>query len=280
MVAEKYGPETDFEAPINHNMKWHRKWFYIRAEARKTQKEGKDGFQISLSLDDAPLLTFFDANPLPGLLNGGRVAFWTVDGTLMIARAKIESRFPGPKTLPAGLLDAVGLNDSAGRETPARPVVPLMINGVPSSIVAPQGSSWKVTNPVAGGAFGVVLNRAPLTITPSSNLHLDLKLPPEAKVDLYAVMGDDKYLVELDGKQRADAMTPSLGAASWGSSGGQTVMSFGLGEALAKRFPDQKSWKIDQVIVGALHGDAYRWVGFDGNPVGVSYQVGNLDLTN
>lgn len=275
VVAEKIGIAPGFETPINHVKTWHRRWFYIRAEARQKQKDGKTGVEISLMLDDAPFLTYFDPNPLPALKNGGRVAFWTTDGTVMIARAKIESASLGTKALPPGLLDA----QSAPKLATNAPIAPhpLEIDDLASSVVSRDGETWKATNPESGGAFGLVLNGQILDANPNTKLQFDLKRDKDAKIDLYAQIGEFRQLIEIAGETRKDAAAPFLAKADkTARSDGWETISVNLGAELAKKFPNQKTWKIEQLALGALHGDRYRYVGFDGNPMGASYSVSNV----
>ena len=102
VVAERKDDKAIFHDTINHNMAWHRTWFYIRASARAATQDGKKGVLVTLSVNDEKLLDFFDTDPLPLYQNGGRVAFWTLDSTMMIARAKIEAEKNGHARLTVG----------------------------------------------------------------------------------------------------------------------------------------------------------------------------------
>src|SRR5690606_27167486 len=52
----------------------HRQWFFVRIE--------KIGNRISLSVDNKPLLSYEDPDPL----TGDRVAIWTQNNGIMLAR--------------------------------------------------------------------------------------------------------------------------------------------------------------------------------------------------
>jgi hypothetical protein len=107
VVADNETDAARFINATNGNMEFHRHWFYIRAEAKAAREGGKDGVRLRLYMDEKLLCEYFDAQPLPALQSGGRVAIWTLDNGIMVARAKIESASFGNRVLPAGLLDAM-----------------------------------------------------------------------------------------------------------------------------------------------------------------------------
>ncbi len=268
VIAENAGDEAFFHETITNNMKWHRTWFHIRAEARRAAKDGKNGVQLTLTLDDAVIVSAFDPNPLPQWEKGGRVAFWTLDSTIMIARAKVEAEYLGLKTLPAGLLDS-----TPPLATPlaanAKAPIPIVSGDDATAIVSAETEGWSVTDPASGGIFEVKLPLAKVEITPKTRLELDVQIPAGVKIDAYLQSEDALSTIELTGDQPNDPMAPSLGKMTkngekWG---------FDIGAALQKRFPSQKTWKIDALSLGARHGEAYRWVGFDGNALGSTYKL-------
>ena len=272
VVAQRTDDKAIFQNTINHNMAWHRVWFYIRAEARQTKKDGKDGVMVTLSLNNEKLLDYFDADPLPLYKEGGRVAFWTLDSTMMIARAKIEAERVGTRALPSGLMEAAYVDlDAKPRDGELAPF-PVVETGVKTAIVEADKGGWQIANPVSGGIFAVDLNRAPLTATPTTKFAMNANVPAGVKVDLYAMIDGQWHTIELSGGQKPDPMAPKLGALSKTGN----AYSFDIGAALAKEFPGEKSWQIETLRLGALHGNPYRWVGFDGNVMDSSYGISNL----
>ncbi len=274
VIAENSGAGAFFQDTINHNNTWHRSWFHIRAEARRAQKDGGNGVQITLSLDDKVILTAFDPAPLPGLKKNGRVAFWTVDSTLMIARARIEAEEMGLKTFPDRLLNDTPLEkpgDAASKNAP----LPTVMGDDASAIVRAQDKGWRVQDPTSGGIFEVKLPLKSADVTPKTRLEIDAQIPAGVKIDAYIQIDDALSLIELTGAQKPDAMTPSLGQMTKNGD----KWSFDLGAALQKRFPGQKTWKIDALTLGARHGDQYRWLGFDGNAQGASYALSSWGLS-
>ena len=272
VVAERKDDKGTFQNTINHNMAWHRTWFYIRASARAATQNGKNGVLVTLSLNDEKLLDYFDANPLPLYQNGGRVAFWTLDSTMMIARAKIEAEKMGTRALPSGLMEAAYVDlDNAPKTGELAPVA-VVETDAKTAIVEPGKDNWTITNPVAGGIFSVDLNRAPLTATPDSKFSMNAAIPAAVKVDLYAMIDGQWHTITINGDQKPDPMAPTLGAMK----NAGNAYSFDIGAALAKEFPGEKSWKIETLRLGAMQGNPYRWVGFDGNDMDSSYRISNL----
>ena len=272
VVAQRTDDKGTFQNTINHNMAWHRTWFYIRASARAATQNGKDGVLVTLSLNDEKLLDYFDADPLPLYNDGGRVAFWTLDSTMMIARAKIEAERLGTRALPSGLMEAAYIDlDDAPKAGGLMPVG-VVENDVKTALVEPSKDAWTITNPVAGGIFAVDLNRAPLTATANTKFSMNAAIPKNVKVDLYAMIDGQWHTIAISGDQKPDPMAPTLGEIN--SNG--NAYNFDIGAALAKEFPGEKTWKIDTLRLGAMQGNAYRWVGFDGNDMDSSYRISNL----
>jgi hypothetical protein len=102
----------------------HRLWFYVRIEKR--------GNRLSLSVDNAPVLTYEDPNPL----RGDRVALWTQNNGIMLARVAVSyqqeqervlvARAPGEPhvaAIPAVPGDAAG-PQVATAPAPAAPAPP------------------------------------------------------------------------------------------------------------------------------------------------------------
>lgn len=67
----------------------HRRWFYIRAEKR--------GQTLKFLVDNVPVLTYTDPQPLPG----GQVAVWTHNNSLMVARVRVSFEGPAPREMPS-----------------------------------------------------------------------------------------------------------------------------------------------------------------------------------
>jgi hypothetical protein len=82
MVAQSTAAR--FENPVSANIAFQRHWFYIRID--------KEGNRIRYSVDDKPVASYEDPDPIPA----GRVAFWTWDNGILIARARISYQSIAP----------------------------------------------------------------------------------------------------------------------------------------------------------------------------------------
>jgi hypothetical protein len=287
MLDENIKEVARFVKPINHNPTFHNRWYYIRAEARQTQRNGQKGVLLKLTVDDTLICQYFDAQPLPAIERGGRVAMWTLDSVLMIARAKIESAEMGTRALPQGLLDAA---------VPDNPVLPTglgegvlfprpVVTGELASAVVTQAAHsdaepvFTVRNPAAGGHFAVNLQKGgsstPLRATPATKIDMHVAIPAESHVDLYATVNGVRHVISLGKNKRLDARVRVLGEATLAPAEGDgwKHVSFELGVALKRLYPNASEWKIEDLQIGALHGDDYRWVGFGANPLGASYKL-------
>ncbi|BCM93430.1 hypothetical protein IAD21_05321 [Abditibacteriota bacterium] len=273
LVSDNTSDGAWFHDTINHNTQWHRSWVYVRAEARKAQKNGQNGVQVSLTVNNEPLGQFFDPRPLDSWNKGGRVCFWTLDSTLMLARAKIEAEQMGNLATPANLHDTTPLPILIGANAAVPRLDPVVETDESSAQVGYSNGIWRVENEIAGGPFAATLNEGAQKIGPTTRLTFDWRSSPDTRTDVYVRTGDDWHLIELSGQERPDAKTPSLGKMTReGESGGWTKMSFNLGAVL------KGVTSIDEIRIGALHGDAYRWQGFDGNDIGAWYELKSLEL--
>ena len=290
-VAQNSKEAARFERPINQNLSFQKRWFYIRAEARRATQNGQNGVLLRLTVDDTQLMEFFDADPLPQNQNGGQIAFWTVDGAIMIARAKIESASMGPRAVPQTLIDAAAPT-SLEAPVAAGALMPRseMVDGLPSATIEGADGVWTVRNPTSGGLFAVNLVKpgtkpegyAPLTITAQSKLEWEWQ-PNGAKIDFYATLGDEMNLLPFTGGAGVDARAQLLGdvkqiATVQDLPGGWQKVSVNLGAALQKRYGSASEWKVDALTLGTKHGDDYRLLGFDSNSLGACYKLKNVRL--
>jgi hypothetical protein len=155
--------------------------------------------------------------------------------------------------------------------------------------------TWNIRNPVSGGLFKVRLGNAstlpavqvPLAVSATARIEADIMLPSDVQVDVYLLIAGVPHVVQLSGPPLGEEKLRALGAfekktvgAPAGTTGNWQHISFDLGAALQKVYPDAKSWAIEELSVGALHGDRYRWLGFGGNPLGATYQLHNVRLVN
>lgn len=273
LVADNNSDAAFFHDTINHNPAWHRSWVYVRAGAKHAVQNGKSGVLVSLTVNNEQLCQFFDPQPLESWSKGGRACFWTLDSTLMLARAKIEAQQMGALSTPAALRDTTPSIHLVNQNAKDLKVQPLVETDEASVSIKTETNSIRVENDIAGGPFAATLLSGSQPLKPASKLSFLWRASDDTKVDAYVRTGDDWHLIELSGNQRPDAMMPSLGKMTRGAiQNGWTPLSFNLGAAL------KGVSSVDEIRIGALHGDAYRWQGFDGNGANAWYEVKGLEL--
>lgn len=284
VVASSTAADAVFDKPTNQYNGFHHAWAKIRAEVRAATQNGQNGVLIKLTMDDHVLASYFDPAPLPAFNNGGRVAVWTTDSAIMLARVSIENQHSGEHSLPDGLINAtpkvlLPAPDSGG----FTPVVIIGNDNLPSSVVTNLSrDSWNITNPKSGGIFAVQLqqnsSKSPLRISTKNHLSFDFKMPETTHLDLYVTIDGTRYLVPLNGNQQPDASASLLLQPAITPSNGWQHVDVDFAKVLSGMLPRDKSWDLQKIEIGALHGDYYRWLGFDGNLLGSEYQLRNIAL--
>lgn len=340
LVAENKTDKAYYDSPvIKPGYIFHRGWQYIRAEVRRATQKGQSGVLVSFAVDNNKLGEYFDATPLPSYKQGGRVAFWTCNSTISIARVKIESADHTPLSLPDGLLDTsvpeTTRPEAAHIEVGKQYLIPRPVkdsDSLPTAIIekgadtATNDAVWTVRNPAAGGLFEVKLFKSdenpakatPWHASPKTHLSADLGLGPETKVDIYLTIDGQRHMINLSGIKKSESgktdgdirdlgETASAVEVEVGTAGSAADLKnlrldpdprlnsskatdtpdthwrhvdFDLGAALHKLYPSANTWTISDIAVGALHGEDYRWAGFDGNPLGATYRLRNVQLTD
>jgi hypothetical protein len=197
----------------------------------------------------------------------------------MLARVSIENQHLGERSLPEGLFDAtrkvlLPADDSSS----FAPVAITGGDGIPSAVVTPLSQeAWNITDPKSGGIFAVRLqqdsSKSPLRINAKSHLSFDFKMPATTRLDLYLTIDGTRYLVPLNGNQQPDASAPLLLQPTITTSNGWQHVDVDFAKVLSGMLPRGKSWDLQGIEIGALHGDYYRWLGFDENLLGSEYQL-------
>jgi hypothetical protein len=203
----------------------------------------------------------------------------------MLARVSIENQLPGARALPDGLIDAEPKVLLASPDF--SPFAITGDDGIASSVVTNvTGNSWNIINPKSGGIFAVRLQnnnspspKSPLHINAKSHLTFDFHMPPTTHLDLYLTIDGNRYLVPLNGNQQPDAAAPLLLQPAITPSNGWQHVDVDFSKVLSGVLPRNKSRDLQRIEIGALHGDYYRWLSFDGNLLGTQYQLRNIQLS-
>ena len=298
-------PRTRDKKPVNRPIEgeWdpggrpvHGAWYFVKV--RKT------GNRFDVWFDNTPVFSYEDADALPGK----RLALWTQDNSIVLARARIAYRSkpsPAPPEVPRAI--------PAKREAPpARTKEPVSIacpthpgrhfdfeQGLDGWLSAdndqgaevarvpggPEGSkhALRLTNTYGGGDFKGVVPLPLLDLTRIDPLAFDCAVPPGVRVNLYLrIKGrpHDRYYVTLSGPDAEVANCVRLGRfKGFKVDGKWHRVSFDLAGALRRELPRQRKIILDEMAFAYLHGD-YLNAGLGGNPAGASYQVDNLTVAS
>jgi hypothetical protein len=295
VLAQRTAPEARVDRPTNHFLHFHKRWFLLRAQARREVRDGKAGVHLTLFAGGQKIVEAFDERPPASFGGGGRAAFWGLGESLLLARATLEAQHLGGKYLPASFAAARRMAfepppDAATLLAPNSLVPTPLASGESLPPVAlaratvDGAPALKLVNTLAGGKFAVLWTRpgAPTldeALGPGARLEFEARLPDEARLDLYATIDGRRHLLEISGTQKPDAAVPLLGHCDrLRQSDGWTRYTLALGALLAERFGDKKKWQLSALTLGAEHGDGYRWAGFGGNPAGMQVLVRSLKL--
>ncbi len=176
----------------------HQGWFYIRVE--------KSGGQLRFFANDKLLLEYRDPQPL----RGGRVAFWSYDSGISLARVRLWYEWLGQGALMtddvARIPYPVSLDSSTNHQQPltfatADPTNDFETDfgswtnkdrhdAVTLSLDADTAShgkrSLKIQNATSGGDFTVWATRQPFDAEKFPLIRFDYKVPPDVRVNFYA----------------------------------------------------------------------------------------------
>ncbi len=286
MVAETRSPLILFarrEIGEEEGLELHRNWFHLRLQ--------KEGGRIRFFLGDVLGLEYEDPSPLPG----GRVAVWTVQNGVLIARARVAA---ADRTPPVLVLGGAGeFADEALRNTGGAEITAAIR---PDGLADAEGT-YAVTNMRSGGTFAVFprQNSAWLASAnpsggrvPGTSVSFDYSLPAGVKIDLYFDYEGNKHRVVLTGPPETDDFSAWLAAdvcrvpgtravtvgrfANVQADGRWQHAEFRLLDAMRDLYPDRSAFTISNIALANYSNAEYLFAGFGGNHKGTSYQLRNF----
>lgn len=272
---------------------YHRYWWYLRAEKR--------GNKLRMFVDDVLVLEATDDNPI----DGGRVAIWTVNKGISVARVRIWYE----RETPSKPIDeAVWLVVRALRSTEklisetkdAKQVqVPVKFDfesGLPpmsvpqdrdnsvavalDTTMALSGKrSLKLINAIPGGRFEVTLLNGEFDAAKAPLMRFAYKLQPNVKVDIVVRAHGQTFFINFSGNAvrqddpRLLGSIPAIADSKW------HIAEFNLAEALASKFGRKEPLVVHGIGFANLSKDAYLLAGIGGNQFGASFNIDDLALT-
>ncbi len=271
----------------------HGAWYFVKL--RKT------GSRYDVSFDNVPVFSAEDPDPL----TGRRLALWTQQNSIVIARAKIGyERLGRPGVAAPDSVTAVEPVPAA-----AVPEVELVCESHPghwfdfesgdqgwgpydgdqsAELSACTGGpgrgkrSLLLRNLHSGGDFGVRLPVQGLDLGRVAEMGFDCVIPEGVAVNLYVVFEHEpleRYFIPLTGPDLAGADAPNfyrLGRfTTTGLGGGWTRRRFRPAAAVRQFFPWRDTFVVSEMVLGMLH-EGYLTAGSTGNRRGASWQVDNV----
>ena len=307
ILAETTDP--DCLMPVFEDQSWggyefHRKWWGVRAR--------KVGNLLQLFVDEKLACEARDPEPL----QGGRVALWGYDNRIVFARVGIwyealaqpQPPLPAEKWTVRTQLAADSPRLASSGKTTAVTNLPPPKLSVPSvlandfecdieplrahspgfaklTLASPgaEGSArcLKIINTGPGGSFGVDLITKPIDLAQQPILEFDYRIGPDAKVNLYAQVGERTYEIVFAGRSDAAGLADLAGRIEGVQADGQWHHARVDLAALLRQAA--KAWGADALQVSALwfgnlNERDYLGAGFGGNPAGASWALDNLRL--
>jgi len=266
---------------------FHRHWWDIRLQ--------KAGHRVRAWVDDQLVLEYEDPDPLPG----GKVALWTLNKGILVARARVWYERPGewrpvrppdpvftaprlPGVKPPEIWSATHPAHLADFETPApnwAPVIPGEVAvSLDDSTAASGRCSLKVMNLRPGGNFEIWAALPVFDAVRFPTLEFDYKIPPGVKVNLQFTTQNVRHAILLTGPEQPAGNVKVLGKFENVRADDQWHHTrFPLLEALRQLYPNAPQLLIETMTLGNPNPDIYFQVGlFGGNRYGDTYHLDNF----
>ena len=281
----------------------HRQWFDVRIQKR--------GNRISLAVDNIPLLTYEDPDPL----TGDRVALWTQNNGLMLARAVLSHEREKPLELLTRAPARIGKPPSAAAPAEAPTVALPLVNDFERDVEQWQGAgtrlavdgttaaqgkrSLAVVNAGADGEFRTVAVAGRFDAVQAGRIAFDYRVPPGVHLALYVRVGRAYYAIGFTAPGNANppsGVLASLGKVPDVFSLEQAMAlgtvpdvraddtwrhaAFDLQGALRRFFPNTNPLMVEEVVLANWEprdireeGNDYILAGFLGNALGARYHL-------
>ena len=262
--------------PMPYHPQAHHRWFRLTVE--------KTGDTIRYYLDRKLLLQYKDATPL----DGHRIALWTCNNGMMIARATIyyeketgvESVVPAIALPPATPTDQIQQLNWIVRDSDNN-VRLEAVTETPAKGAAPGHPAVRATNIEGGGAFSIEPQLTALDALKTPKLSFDCKVSPGTQVNLYLQTQGAQYTVRLTGMGPDVTGTKPLPvAAKVTDDDNWHHVNLDLTSLLKPLYATATTLAIDHLFIGNLTSDPYLQGGFGANGAGSHYLVRNFTLSS
>ena len=257
--------QTKFEMPPGTG-ETHQDWFYVRLEKRHVGQS----VNYKWSVNGREIANYTDDNPLP---DGGRLAIWSVNGGISIARLRLwNAGLITPKPAPfASLPKAIPIENPLGQWGTRGAGADASALIVP--VAAPNaatGGALQIVNPQSGGDWTTYVSRAPFSAAQHPNLEWEYKMDAGVKLNLYAKIDGEWHEIAWSGGQSNARTLNSLGELPAVADGAWHRATFDLLAAMRKN--GLQNQPIEALAFAAPDRDYLR-AGLGGNHAGAKLEV-------
>lgn len=273
---------------------YHRYWWYLRAE--------KCGGTLRMFIDDVLILEAKDDKPT----EGGRVAIWTVNKGISVARVRIwyeremQSKPLDEFALPIqkALKDTERLiSELSGKRTQFQVPIKFDFETAILPIAVRQGEdnqvavvidtttslsgrrSLKLINAMPGGKFEVTLLNAEFDAVKAPIMRFAYKLQPDVKVDMIVRALGQVFFINFAGNMVKEGDPRLLGSIPNVTADGNWHMcQFNIADALASKVGRRDSLIVHSISFANLSNDIYSLAGMNGNRFGTLLNIDDFAL--
>ena len=271
--GDKVALQKPFELPPGIG-ETHQDWFYVRLEKRQIGKS----VNFRWSVNGREVASYTDDNPLP---DGGKLAFWSKGGGLMIARMRLwnsgisapkpQPFAPPPQTRvvenPLGRWSARGNGDDASALV--MPIAALPVAALPVAAPA-KADALQIVNPQSGGDWTTYITRQPFDPALHPSVEWEYKMDADVRLNLYARVGGQWREITWSGGKTEAEQVKSLGQLEAVADGQWHRASFDLLAALREQGLDGQM--VEALAFAAPDRDYLR-AGLGGNHLGAKLEL-------
>ncbi|MCS7254863.1 MAG: DUF1080 domain-containing protein, partial [Armatimonadetes bacterium] len=290
ILAERTDEIGKLTKPMQH---YHRYWWYLRAEKR--------GNKLRMFVDDVLILEAVDDKPI----DSGRIAIWTVNKGISVARARIwyERRVPSKPIdelvwsvarALRGMEKMLSAVDSGKQfQVPAKfdfesDLPPIAVKQDRDNIVAVAldtstslsgKRSLKIMNALPGGRFEVMLINREFDAVKAPLMRFAYKLQPDVKVDMVVRAHGQTFFINFSGNAIGKNDVRLLGSIPGVVADGKWhIAEFNLAEALASKLGRRDSLIVHGIGFVNQSSNAYLLAGIGGNSFGAYFNIDDFAL--
>jgi len=263
----------------------HGAWHYVKVR--------KIGNRLECYFENKLVMSYEDPEPL----QGKRIALWTQDNEIVLAKMKIS--YSGQRRVPAHLAPPIDIP----RLSEGLPEVQVSAAGLASHAwdfecglegwqsidehgavlaldetdPAPDGrASLRLVNANGGGTFGVKVPFGSIDLLRCSEFSFDYKVTPETRANFYFTVASKQYFLEFTGSSRSDEQFRRIGKVEHVEADGKwRRASIPIAKALRQLMPAADTAVATGLTIGQLE-EGYLRAGFEGNPFGATYWLDNV----